>query len=131
MWIRRRCLVSGIRPRAMGVSGIIISCKHGTQRLTTAVIIFSVHFVLLGGCTMGIFSWIIFGLLSGVVAKLLLPGRDPGGLIITSLIGIAGSMLGGFIGLKLGFGDVKGFDLRSFGLAVLGSFLLLLGYRLL
>jgi len=80
---------------------------------------------------MGIFSWIIFGLLSGVVAKLLLPGRDPGGFIITSLIGIAGSMLGGFIGLKLGFGDVKGFDLRSFGLAVLGSFLLLLGYRLL
>ncbi len=80
---------------------------------------------------MGIFSWIIFGLLSGVVAKLLLPGRDPGGFIITSLIGIAGSMLGGFIGSKLGFGDVKGFDLRSFGLAVLGSFLLLLGYRLL
>jgi uncharacterized membrane protein YeaQ/YmgE (transglycosylase-associated protein family) len=80
---------------------------------------------------MGIFSWIIFGLLSGIVAKLLLPGRDPGGFIITSLIGIAGSMLGGFIGSKLGFGDVKGFDLRSFGLAVLGSFLLLLGYRLL
>jgi uncharacterized membrane protein YeaQ/YmgE (transglycosylase-associated protein family) len=80
---------------------------------------------------MGIFAWILFGLLAGALAKFVLPGKDPGGFIVTTLIGIAGSLLGGFVGSKLGFGDIKGFDLRSFGLAIAGSLLLLLGYRML
>jgi len=78
---------------------------------------------------MGILSWLIFGLLAGGIAKFLMPGKDPGGYFVTSLIGIAGGMLGGFIGTMLGMGDVTGFDLRSFVLAVGGAFLLLYGYR--
>ncbi|MEQ9366778.1 MAG: GlsB/YeaQ/YmgE family stress response membrane protein [Leptospirales bacterium] len=78
---------------------------------------------------MGILTWIVFGLLAGVVAKLLMPGKDPGGWIITILIGIAGAVVGGWIGTQLGFGDVNGFNLRSFGIAVGGALVLLLGYR--
>lgn len=78
---------------------------------------------------MGILSWIIFGLIAGVIAKLLMPGRDPGGCIITILLGVAGAFVGGFIGTQLGFGSVTGFDFRSFLIAVLGAVLLLLIYR--
>ena len=80
---------------------------------------------------MGILSWIIFGLIAGVIAKLLMPGRDPGGCIITILIGIAGAVIGGWIGKTLwGSTGVTGFDLGSFGLAVLGAIILLAIYRM-
>ena len=79
---------------------------------------------------MGIAGWIVFGLLAGIVAKLLMPGRDPGGCIITMLLGVAGSVVGGLIGTQLHWGKVRGFDIRSFGLAVLGSLVLLIVYRL-
>jgi len=78
---------------------------------------------------MGIISWIVFGLIAGILAKLLMPGKDPGGMIITSLIGIAGAMIGGFISTSLGYGDVSGFDLRSLGIAIGGALVLLLGSR--
>lgn len=78
---------------------------------------------------MGIFAWILFGLIAGALAKVLMPGRDPGGLIVTSLIGIAGAFVGGFIGTMLGFGDITGFNFRSFALAVLGAVVLLFVYR--
>jgi uncharacterized membrane protein YeaQ/YmgE (transglycosylase-associated protein family) len=52
---------------------------------------------------MGILSWIVFGLVVGIIAKLLMPGRDPGGFIVTILLGIAGALLGGFIGRAMGF----------------------------
>lgn len=78
---------------------------------------------------MGIISWIIFGLIAGGIAKLLMPGRDPGGCIITILIGVAGAIVGGFIGTALGFGGVEGFDFRSFLLAIVGASLLLWLYR--
>ena len=78
---------------------------------------------------MGILSWIIFGLIAGVLAKILMPGKDPGGFIVTILIGIAGATVGGFISTSLGYGDISGFDLRSFGIAIGGALLLLLGYR--
>jgi uncharacterized membrane protein YeaQ/YmgE (transglycosylase-associated protein family) len=80
---------------------------------------------------MGILAWILFGLIAGALAKWLMPGRDPGGIIITILLGIGGAVLGGYIGTLLGWGDITGFDLRSFGLAVGGGMLLLLVYRLL
>jgi uncharacterized membrane protein YeaQ/YmgE (transglycosylase-associated protein family) len=81
---------------------------------------------------MGIISWIIFGLIAGGIAKLLMPGKDPGGCIITMLIGIAGAVIGGWIGHALwGSTGVTGFDLSSFGVAVLGSVVLLLIYRML
>jgi uncharacterized membrane protein YeaQ/YmgE (transglycosylase-associated protein family) len=80
---------------------------------------------------MGIFAWIIFGLIAGAIAKLLMPGKDPGGWIVTMLLGIAGAMLGGFIGRALwGSTGVEGFDLGSFGLAVLGAIVLLGLYRM-
>ena len=79
---------------------------------------------------MGIISWIIMGLIVGSLAKWIMPGRDPGGLIVTILIGIAGAFLGGFLGSLVGLGSVSGFDLMSLALAIGGALLLLLGYRL-
>lgn len=79
---------------------------------------------------MGIFAWIVLGLIAGVLAKLIMLGRDPGGIIITILLGIAGAVVGGFIGTQLGFGDISGFDLRSLAIAVGGAVLLLFVYRL-
>lgn len=78
---------------------------------------------------MGILAWIVFGLIAGAIAKFLMPGNDPGGFIITILIGIAGAVVGGFIGSLLGLGGVDGFNLGSFAIAVLGALLLLFIYR--
>jgi len=79
---------------------------------------------------MGIFSWIIMGLIVGVVAKVLMPGKDPEGFIITVIIGIGGAFLGGFLGSFLGFGTVTGFNVTSILLAVCGALLLLFLYRI-
>lgn len=79
---------------------------------------------------MGIFSWIIMGLIVGVVAKVLMPGKDPEGFIITVLIGIGGAFVGGFIGSFLGFGTVTGFNVTSILLAVGGALVLLFLYRI-
>lgn len=78
---------------------------------------------------MGIISWIVFGLIAGAVAKWIMPGKDPGGIIVTMVIGVVGAFLGGFLGSLVGLGDISGFDIRSFFLAVGGALLLLLGYR--
>ena len=78
---------------------------------------------------MGWISWIILGLIVGVLAKWIMPGRDPGGLFITIILGIAGAVIGGFIGTKLGLGVVTGFNLPSIALATGGSLLLLIIYR--
>ena len=69
------------------------------------------------------------GLIVGVLAKWIMPGKDPGGIIVTICIGIAGAFLGGFIGSILGIGDVSGFNLISFILAIGGAILLLILYR--
>jgi uncharacterized membrane protein YeaQ/YmgE (transglycosylase-associated protein family) len=80
---------------------------------------------------MGIIGWIILGLLAGLIAKAILPGEDPGGIIITTLIGIAGAIIGGFITKALGFGDPidEFFDLSTWLGAIIGSIVLLLIYR--
>lgn len=78
---------------------------------------------------MGLLSWIVFGLIAGLIAKMIMPGKDPGGFIVTIAIGIAGAFLGGFIGSVIGFGTISGFDLRSFGLAIVGAIILLIGFR--
>ena len=78
----------------------------------------------------GLFSWILMGLVAGVLGKFLLPGRDPGGLIMTIIIGILGAMLGGWIGTKADIGTVNDFSLQSVGLATGGSILLLILYRM-
>ena len=70
----------------------------------------------------GVIGWIVFGLIVGVIAKLLMPGRDPGGFIITALLGIAGAVLGGFIGRAMGFygpGEPAGFLMSTLGAVVL------------
>jgi uncharacterized membrane protein YeaQ/YmgE (transglycosylase-associated protein family) len=78
---------------------------------------------------MGIVSWIILGLIVGIIAKFFMPGKDPGGIFITIILGIAGAFVGGFIGSALGLGSVSGFDIRSLLIAVGGSILLLIIYR--
>ena len=78
---------------------------------------------------MGVISWIILGLIVGVLAKWIMPGQDPGGIIVTILIGIAGALLGGFISTTLGFGGVTGLNLLSLIIALGGALLLLFGYR--
>ena len=78
---------------------------------------------------MGFLSWILLGLIVGVLAKWLLPGNDPGGIIVTILIGIAGAIVGGYLATLLGLGAVTGFNLGSLAIAVVGAILLLLVYR--
>jgi uncharacterized membrane protein YeaQ/YmgE (transglycosylase-associated protein family) len=80
---------------------------------------------------MGILLWILFGLIAGTLAKMIMPGRDPGGWIVTILLGIGGAMLGGMIATALGMGNATSFDLRSLMIAIGGAIVLLLGYRML
>ncbi len=78
---------------------------------------------------MGFFSWILMGLIVGLLAKWIMPGDDPGGIFLTILLGIAGAFVGGFIGTTLGMGSVSGFNLGSLALAVGGALLILWGHR--
>lgn len=79
---------------------------------------------------MEIITWIIFGLVAGAVAKMLMPGRDPGGFVGTIVIGVVGAFVGGLIANMLGYGQVDpGFNLKSFLFAVGGSIILLIVYR--
>lgn len=80
---------------------------------------------------MGIISWIVMGLIVGLLAKFVMPGKDPKGLVVTILIGIAGGFVGGYIGSFLGLGTVTGFNLGSILLAVGGAVLVLILYRVL
>ena len=77
----------------------------------------------------GIIGWIVFGLIVGIVAKFLMPGRDPGGFIVTILLGIAGAVVGGYLGQTLGWygpGQAAGFIM-----SVAGAMVLLIAYRML
>lgn len=80
---------------------------------------------------MNFLVFIIFGLIAGAIAKLLMPGDQKGGCLLTSILGMIGAVVGGWIGITLGFGTVENFDLRSMGIAVLGSFVILLLFRVL
>ncbi|MEU0845216.1 GlsB/YeaQ/YmgE family stress response membrane protein [Streptomyces sp. NPDC005962] len=82
---------------------------------------------------MGIIGWIVLGLIAGAIAKVLLPGRDPGGLIGTTLIGVAGAFVGGWISAEFLDRPVEKefFDLTTWGAAIGGSFVLLVLYRIL
>lgn len=79
---------------------------------------------------MSIIAWILLGLIAGAIAKLLMPGRDPGGIIVTVLIGIAGALIGGFIwNLASGNDSYGDFDIGGIIIAIVGSMILLWGYR--
>jgi len=76
---------------------------------------------------MGILGWILFGLVVGAIAKLLMPGKDPGGIIVTMLLGIVGAVLGGFVGRSLGFyGEQEGAGML---MSIVGAILVLMLYR--
>ncbi|MEU7038702.1 GlsB/YeaQ/YmgE family stress response membrane protein [Streptomyces sp. NPDC046237] len=80
---------------------------------------------------MGIIAWILIGLIAGFIAKALMPGKDPGGIIITTLIGIAGGLLGGWLGKVIfGVDSIDGFfELSTWIAAIIGSVILLVLYR--
>lgn len=76
----------------------------------------------------GFFGWVLIGLVAGVLGKILLPGRDPGGIIVTILVGIAGALLAGFVAQSMGWTIDRGW--QSYGAATLGAIVLLVLYRL-
>ncbi|HXU30359.1 MAG TPA: GlsB/YeaQ/YmgE family stress response membrane protein [Thermoanaerobaculia bacterium] len=78
---------------------------------------------------MGLISWVVFGALAGWLSRMIMPGKDPGGCVVTPLIGIVGAVLGGWIATLLGFGGISGFDFRSFIIAVLGALIVLFIYH--
>jgi uncharacterized membrane protein YeaQ/YmgE (transglycosylase-associated protein family) len=77
---------------------------------------------------LGVIGWIVFGLIVGAVAKLVMPGRDPGGMIVTMLLGVAGALLGGWIGQALGW--YRQGESAGFVMSVLGAIVLLFIYRM-
>ena len=79
---------------------------------------------------MGILLWVVFGLIAGAIARYLMPGEAPGGIVATIILGIVGAVVGGFLGTLLRFGNISGFDLRSMALAVGGGLVVLLAYGL-
>ncbi len=79
---------------------------------------------------MGIISWIILGLIVGALAKWIMPGEDPGGIIITIVIGIVGALIGGFLSSLIGLGTVTGLNLGSIIIALVGALVLLWLYRM-
>jgi len=76
---------------------------------------------------LSILGWILFGLIVGALAKLVMPGRDPGGIVVTALLGIAGALLGGFAGRLLGM--YKPGDSAGYIMATLGAVVILFAYR--
>lgn len=77
---------------------------------------------------MGVFTWIIFGLITGVLAKFIFPGKENMGWLWTIILGIVGAYIGGFIGKLLGFGDITGFNFKSMLLAIVGGLIILFIY---
>jgi uncharacterized membrane protein YeaQ/YmgE (transglycosylase-associated protein family) len=79
---------------------------------------------------MNLFTWVLLGLLAGGIAKLIFPGKDPGGCLATVGIGILGALIGGLLGTTVfGWGTVTGFNPKSLGIAVVGSLVLLAMFR--
>ena len=80
---------------------------------------------------MGLLSWFISGLIIGIIAKFLMPEKDPGGIVLTIILGIAGAFVGGFTASRIGFGTVSGFDQRSLLTAICAAVVLLVIFRIL
>lgn len=78
---------------------------------------------------MGILSWIIFGLIAGIIAKWIMPGKENVGIIVTIILGIVGAVVGGYISTFFGFGKVDGFNFGSFVVAVIGAIVVLYFYN--
>ena len=78
---------------------------------------------------MGFVMWILLGLVVGALAKWIMPGKDPGGLVMTTILGVVGAVVGGWISTRLGLGAVSGFNLPSLAIATGGALLLLFANR--
>ena len=81
---------------------------------------------------MGLFTWILVGLVAGFIAEFILGGGagiGPRGIVITTLLGVAGAIVGGFVSVALGYGDVTGFNVRSLVIAVLGAIAVIVVFR--
>ncbi|MEM6051159.1 GlsB/YeaQ/YmgE family stress response membrane protein [Erwinia sp. P7711] len=74
---------------------------------------------------MGILSWVIFGLLAGVIARCIMPGKEHMGIIMTIILGIIGALIGGVVSTALGFGKINGFNIYSIAIATAGSIVVL------
>jgi len=74
---------------------------------------------------MGIFSWVVFGLLAGIIARCIMPGKEHMGIFMTIILGIIGALIGGVVSTALGFGKVDGFNIYSIGIATVGSIIVL------
>ncbi len=78
---------------------------------------------------MGFLSWILLGFIAGALAKFIMPGKDPGGCLITTVIGIVGAVVGGYLATMAGYGKIESFDLGGIFLATLGAIVLLVIFR--
>ncbi len=79
---------------------------------------------------MGIVSWVFLGLVAGALAKFIMPGKQPGGCLVTIVLGIIGAMVGGFLGTFVGLGKIESFDLGGIFIATMGAIVVLLIWRL-
>ena len=80
---------------------------------------------------MGIFSWIVLGVVAGALAKFIMPGKDPGGFFVTMALGVLGAIVGGFLGSFIGLGKVESFDLGGIFIATAGAVVVLIAWRFL
>ncbi len=78
---------------------------------------------------MGFLSWILLGLIAGALAKFIMPGKDPGGCLVTTVIGVVGAVVAGFLGTMLGIGKIESFDLGGIFLATIGAIIVLVIFR--
>ncbi|MGL5759734.1 GlsB/YeaQ/YmgE family stress response membrane protein [Plesiomonas sp.] len=78
---------------------------------------------------MGILSWVILGLIVGILAKWIMPGKDEGGFIITVVLGIVGAVIGGYVSQLMGMATVTGFNIKSLIFSIIGSLIVLFIYR--
>jgi len=78
---------------------------------------------------MGFLSWILLGFIAGALAKFIMPGKDPGGCLVTIILGVVGAVVGGYLATLAGYGKIESFDLGGIFLATLGAILVLLVYR--
>lgn len=74
---------------------------------------------------MGILSWVLFGLLAGIIARCIMPGKEHMGIFMTIILGIIGALIGGVVSTALGFGKVDGFNIYSIAIATVGSIIVL------
>ena len=78
---------------------------------------------------MGFLTWVVLGLIVGILAKWIMPGKDGGGFFMTVILGVIGAMVGGYIGTLLGMGTVTGFNLSSILIATVGALIVLFFYN--